>query len=39
MKSMSSCEVEEGTQWNSPCPRREWFNYRSRRRHGGGEGV
>jgi len=34
MKSMSSCEVEEGTQWNSPCPWREWFS--SRRRHGEG---
>jgi len=32
MKSMSSREVEEGTQWNSPCPWREWLS--SRRRHG-----
>jgi len=39
VKSMSSREVEEGTQWNSPCPRREWFNYLSRRRHGEREGV
>jgi len=39
MNSMSSREGEEGTRWNSSCPRREWFNYRSRRRHGEGEGV
>jgi len=39
MKSMSSREVEEGAQWNSPCPWREWFNYRSRRRRGEEEGV
>jgi len=34
VKSMSSREMEEGTQWNSPCPRREWFSYC--RRHGEG---
>jgi len=39
VKSMSSREVGEGTRWNSPCPWREWSNYRSRRRHGEGEGV